>query len=378
MRINFNVPPYTGKEMDYIRVCVENQKICGDGEFTAKDNEWIEKKTGVSKCLLTTSCTHATELSALLAGIKEGDEVIMPSYTFVSTANAFVLRGAKVVFVDIRPDTMNIDENLIEAAITPRTRAIVPVHYAGVGCEMDTIMDIANRHHLLVIEDAAQGIMATYKGRALGSIGDFGNYSFHETKNYSMGEGGALLLRDQTYVDDAIIIREKGTNRTLYKLGKVDKYSWIMAGSSFLPSDMNAAYLYAQLEIADQINDTRMDHWNRYYRALEPMKEAGLIELPTVPEYCVHNAHMFYIKAKDFEERAGLISYLRGHDILPASHYIPLHSSAAGLRYSTFHGEDRYTTKESERLLRLPMYYSLTNDDLDEVVQRVKEYYHFS
>ncbi len=378
MRINFNVPPYTGKEMDYIRVCVENQKICGDGEFTAKDNEWIEKKTGVSKCLLTTSCTHATELSALLAGIKEGDEVIMPSYTFVSTANAFVLRGAKVVFVDIRPDTMNIDENLIEAAITPRTRAIVPVHYAGVGCEMDTIMDIAKRHHLLVIEDAAQGIMATYKGRALGSIGDFGNYSFHETKNYSMGEGGALLLRDQTYVDDAIIIREKGTNRTLYKLGKVDKYSWIMAGSSFLPSDMNAAYLYAQLEIADQINDTRMDHWNRYYRALEPMKEAGLIELPTVPEYCVHNAHMFYIKAKDFEERAGLISYLRGHDILPASHYIPLHSSTAGLRYSTFHGEDRYTTKESERLLRLPMYYSLTNDDLDEVVQRVKEYYHFS
>ena len=378
MRINFNVPPYTGKEMDYIRVCVENQKICGDGEFTAKDNEWIEKKTGVSKCLLTTSCTHATELSALLAGIKEGDEVIMPSYTFVSTANAFVLRGAKVVFVDIRPDTMNIDENLIEAAITPRTRAIVPVHYAGVGCEMDTIMDIAKRHHLLVIEDAAQGIMATYKGRALGSIGDFGNYSFHETKNYSMGEGGALLLRDQTYVDDAIIIREKGTNRTLYKLGKVDKYSWIMAGSSFLPSDMNAAYLYAQLEIADQINDIRMDHWNRYYRALEPMKEAGLIELPTVPEYCVHNAHMFYIKAKDFEERAGLISYLRGHDILPASHYIPLHSSTAGLRYSTFHGEDRYTTKESERLLRLPMYYSLTNDDLDEVVQRVKEYYHFS
>ncbi|MCH4191013.1 MAG: dTDP-4-amino-4,6-dideoxygalactose transaminase [Butyrivibrio sp.] len=378
MRINFNVPPYTGKEMDYIKVCVENQKICGDGEFTARDNEWIEKKTGVSKCLLTTSCTHATELSALLAGIKEGDEVIMPSYTFVSTANAFVLRGAKVVFVDIRPDTMNIDENLIEAAITPRTRAIVPVHYAGVGCEMDTIMDIARRHHLLVIEDAAQGIMATYKGRALGSIGDFGNYSFHETKNYSMGEGGALLLRDQTYVDDAIIIREKGTNRTLYKLGKVDKYSWIMAGSSFLPSDMNAAYLYAQLEIADQINDARMDHWNRYYRALEPMKEAGLIELPTVPEYCVHNAHMFYIKAKDFEERAGLISYLREHDILPASHYIPLHSSAAGLKYSTFHGEDRYTTKESERLLRLPMYYSLTNDDLDEVVRRVKEYYHFS
>ena len=378
MKINFNVPPFTGKEMDYIRVCVENQKICGDGEFTAKDNAWIEQKTGVSKCLLTTSCTHATELAALLADIKEGDEVIMPSFTFVSTANAFVLRGAKVVFVDIRPDTMNIDENLIEAAITSKTRAIVPVHYAGVACEMDTIMDIAKRHNLVVIEDAAQGVMSTYKGKALGAIGDFGNYSFHETKNYSMGEGGALLLRDQTYVDKAIIIREKGTNRTLYKLGKVDKYSWIMAGSSFLPSDMNAAYLYAQLEMADQINADRLDHWNRYYSALEPMKEAGLIELPVIPKECVHNAHMFYIKAKDFEERAGLIDYLKANEILPASHYIPLHSSTAGVRYSTFCGEDNYTTRESERLLRLPMYYKLTNDDLDEVVRRVKEYYHFS
>jgi len=378
MKINFNVPPFTGKEMDYIRVCVENQKICGDGEFTAKDNAWIEQKTGVSKCLMTTSCTHATELAALLADIKEGDEVIMPSFTFVSTANAFVLRGAKVVFVDIRPDTMNIDENLIEAAITSKTRAIVPVHYAGVACEMDTIMDIAKRHNLVVIEDAAQGVMSTYKGKALGAIGDFGNYSFHETKNYSMGEGGALLLRDQTYVDKAIIIREKGTNRTLYKLGKVDKYSWIMAGSSFLPSDMNAAYLYAQLEMADQINADRLDHWNRYYSALEPMKEAGLIELPVIPKECVHNAHMFYIKTKDFEERAGLIDYLKAHEILPASHYIPLHSSTAGVRYSTFYGEDKYTTRESERLLRLPMYYKLTNDDLDEVVRRVKEYYHFS
>ena len=378
MKINFNVPPFTGKEMEYIRVCVENQKICGDGEFTAKDNAWIEQKTGVSKCLMTTSCTHATELAALLADIKEGDEVIMPSFTFVSTANAFVLRGAKVVFVDIRPDTMNIDENLIEAAITSKTRAIVPVHYAGVACEMDTIMDIAKRHNLVVIEDAAQGVMSTYKGKALGAIGDFGNYSFHETKNYSMGEGGALLLRDQTYVDKAIIIREKGTNRTLYKLGKVDKYSWIMAGSSFLPSDMNAAYLYAQLEMADQINADRLDHWNRYYSALEPMKEAGLIELPVIPKECVHNAHMFYIKAKDFEERAGLIDYLKANEILPASHYIPLHSSTAGVRYSTFWGEDKYTTRESERLLRLPMYYKLTNDDLDEVVRRVKEYYHFS
>ena len=378
MRINFNVPPYTGKEFDYIKECVEAQKICGDGKYTALDNEWIEKKTGVAKALLTTSCTHATEMAAILAGIKEGDEVIMPSYTFVSTANAFVLRGAKVVFVDIRPDTMNIDETKIEQAITSKTRAIVPVHYAGVGCEMDTIMDIAKRHNLLVIEDAAQGVMSTYKGKALGAIGDFGNYSFHETKNYSMGEGGALLLRDETYVDDAIIIREKGTNRTLYKLGKVDKYSWIQPGSSYLPSDMNAAYLYAQLQLADEINKDRLDNWNRYYDAFRDMAEKGIIELPYVPSECVHNAHMFYIKCKDFEERKGLIDYLQANDILPASHYVPLHSSKAGLIYSEFRGEDKYTTKESERLLRLPMYYKLTNDDLDEVVMRVKEYYKFT
>ena len=378
MRINFNVPPFTGKEYEYIKECVDNQKICGDGPYTAKANEWIENKTGVKKALLTTSCTHATEMAALLAGIKEGDEVIMPSYTFVSTANAFVLRGAKVIFVDIRPDTMNIDENLIEQAITTKTRAIVPVHYAGVGCEMDTILDIAKRHNLFVIEDAAQGVMATYKGKALGAIGDFGNYSFHETKNYSMGEGGALLLRDETYVDDAIIIREKGTNRTLYKLGKVDKYSWIQPGSSYLPSDMNAAYLYAQLEKAEEINNDRLSHWNRYSEALLPLKEKGLIELPIVPEECVHNAHMFYIKCKDFEERQGLIKYLMSNDILPASHYVPLHSSKAGLIYSEFRGEDRYTTRESERLLRLPMYYKLTDEDLDEVVMRVKEYYRFT
>ncbi len=378
MRINFNVPPYTGKEFDYIKECVENQKICGDGPFTAKDNEFFEQKTGVAKCLLTTSCTHATEMSAILAGIKEGDEVIMPSYTFVSTANAFVLRGAKVVFVDVRPDTMNIDEKLIEKAITPKTRAIVPMHYAGVGCEMDTIMDIAKRHNLFVVEDAAQGVMATYKGKALGSIGDFGNYSFHETKNYSMGEGGALLIRDESYVDDAIIIREKGTNRTLYKLGKVDKYSWIEMGSSYLPSDMNAAYLYAQLQVADEINDKRLDHWKRYYEALEPMKEKGLIELPFIPKECKHNAHMFYIKTKDIEEREDLIKFLKSNDILPASHYVPLHSSVAGMKFGRFDGEDKYTTKEAGRLLRLPMYYNLTNDDLDEVVMRVKQYYHFS
>jgi dTDP-4-amino-4,6-dideoxygalactose transaminase len=378
MRINFNVPPYTGKEFEYIKECVQAQKICGDGKYTALDNEWIEKKTGCKKALLTTSCTHATEMAAILAGIKEGDEVIMPSYTFVSTANAFVLRGAKVVFVDIRPDTMNIDENMIEQAITPKTKAIVPVHYAGVGCEMDTIMDIAKRHSFFVIEDAAQGVMSTYKGKALGAIGDFGNYSFHETKNYSMGEGGALLLRDETFVDDAIIIREKGTNRTLYKLGKVDKYSWIQPGSSYLPSDMNAAYLYAQLQMADEIYNDRMDHYNRYMTALKPLEEKGLIELPYVPKECVHNAHMFYIKCKDFEERQGLIKYLTSNDILPASHYVPLHSSKAGLIYSEFRGEDRYTTRESERLLRLPMYYKLSDDDLDEVVMRVKEYYNFN
>ena len=378
MRINFNVPPFTGKEFDYIKECVEAQKICGDGKYTALDNEWIEKKTGVTKALLTTSCTHATEMAAILAGIKEGDEVIMPSFTFVSTANAFALRGAKIVFVDIRPDTMNIDETKIEAAITEKTRAIVPVHYAGVGCEMDTIMDIAKRHNLLVIEDAAQGVMSTYKGKALGAIGDFGNYSFHETKNYSMGEGGALLLRDETYVDDAIIIREKGTNRTLYKLGKVDKYSWIEIGSSYLPSDMNAAYLYAQLQLAEEINNNRLKSWNRYYDAFRDMAEKGLIELPYVPSECVHNAHMFYIKCKDFEERQGLIDYLKSNDILPASHYIPLHSSKAGLRFSEFRGEDKYTTKESERLLRLPLYYNLKEEDLDEVVMRVKEYYRFT
>ncbi|WP_026505076.1 dTDP-4-amino-4,6-dideoxygalactose transaminase [Butyrivibrio sp. NC3005] len=377
-KIPFNIPPYTGKEIDYIKLSCEKHKICGDGEFTAKDNEWIEKKTGVTKALLTTSCTHATELSAILADIKEGDEVIMPSFTFVSTANAFVLRGARIVFVDIRPDTMNIDETKIEAAITPKTKAIVPVHYAGVGCEMDTIMDIAKRHNLVVIEDAAQGVMSTYKGKALGSIGDMGNYSFHETKNYSMGEGGALLLRDEKYVNDAIIVREKGTNRTLYQLGKVDKYTWLMPGSSYLPSDMNAAYLYAQFNMAEEINDNRKKSWNKYYQDLMPLKEKGLIELPYVPEECEHNAHMFYIKCKDFEERRGLIKLLTSNAILPASHYVPLHTSTAGLKYSRFNGVDKYTTKESERLLRLPMYYNLKPEEIDEVVGRIKEYYHFS
>lgn len=373
--INFNVPPYADKAMDYIQECVKNQKICGDGKYTKLCNEWIEQKTGTAKCLMTTSCTHATELAALLADIRPGDEVIMPSYTFVSTANAFVLRGAVPVFVDIRPDTMNIDEKLIEAAVTERTRAVAVVHYAGVACEMDTIMEVAARHGLFVIEDAAQALMAAYKGKALGTIGDFGAYSFHETKNYSMGEGGALLIRDGKYVEEAEIIREKGTNRSKYIRGEIDKYTWISCGSSYLPSDMNAAYLYAQLEIADEINRARLEIWDRYYRNLEPLRQAGKIELPTVPEGCVHNAHMFYIKAADMEERTGLIRHLKENGIWSVSHYIPLHTAAAGLKFSRFHGEDRYTTKESERLARLPMYYGLTLEQVDYICDMVRKFY---
>ena len=373
--INFNVPPYTGKEMEYIKQAVENQKICGDGPFTKKCNEWIEKKTGTTKCLLTPSCTQATELAALLADIKEGDEIIMPAYTFVSTADAFVLRGAKPVFVDIRPDTMNIDETKIEAAITDRTRALVPVHYAGVACEMDTIMDIANRHHLFVIEDAAQGIMASYKGKALGAIGDFGCYSFHETKNLSMGEGGAILIKDAKYIEDAEIIREKGTNRSKYFRGQIDKYTWVNYGSSYLPSDMNAAYLWAQLELAQKITDVRLARWNQYNELLQPLKQRGILELPTVPEGCIHNAHMYYIKTKNIEERTRLIDFLKENGILAVFHYIPLHTAPAGIRFGEFSGEDVYTTKESERLLRLPMFYTLTEAEVEYIVGKVKEFY---
>ena len=374
-KINFNVPPYTGKEMDYIKQAVEKQKICGDGEFTKACNKWIEDKTGTTKCLLTTSCTHATEMAALLADVKEGDEVIMPSYTFVSTADAFVLRGAKVVFVDIRPDTMNIDETLIEDAVTEKTKAIVPVHYAGVGCEMDTILEIANKHNLFVIEDAAQGIMASYKGKALGTFGEFGCFSFHETKNFSMGEGGAILIRDEKYIEDAEIFREKGTDRSKYFRGQVDKYRWQNYGSSYLPSDMNAAYLYAQLELAKEITKARMDRWNQYHELLKPLAEEGKIELPYIPEHCSHNAHMFYIKTKDLEERSRLDAFLKEKKILPASHYVPLHSAPAGIKFGRFHGEDKYTTKESERLLRLPMFYTLTADEAEYVAEQVKAFY---
>ena len=373
--ITFNVPPYEEKAMEYISECVKNQKICGDGAYTRRCNEWIEERTGTAKCLLTTSCTHATEMAALLAGIKEGDEVIMPSYTFVSTGDAFVLRGAVPVFVDIRPDTMNIDENLIEAAITEKTRAIVPVHYAGVACEMDKIMELAEKYHLMVIEDAAQGVMASYKGKALGAIGDYGCFSFHETKNYSMGEGGALLIRDSEHIEDAEIIREKGTNRSKFYRGQIDKYTWVNFGSSYLPSDRNAAYLYAQLEKADEINEARLACWNRYYENLTPLMEQGRIELPVVPEGCVHNAHMFYIKAADVVERTALIDYLKEHQVHSVFHYIPLHNSPAGLRFGRFHGEDKYTTRESERLTRLPMYYGLTMEQVDYICEQVKKFY---
>ena len=373
--INFNVPPYTGKEIEYIREAVENQKICGDGPFTKKCSQWLEEKTGTTKCLLTTSCTHATEMAALLLDIKEGDEVIMPSYTFVSTADAFVLRGATVVFVDIRPDTMNIDENLIEDAITERTKAIVPVHYAGVGCEMDKIMQLAAKYNLKVVEDAAQGIMASYKGKPLGTFGEFGCFSFHETKNFSMGEGGALLIRDEKYIENAEIYREKGTDRSKYYRGQVDKYRWQNYGSSYLPSDMNAAYLYAQLQLADEIQKARMDRWKEYWEQLSGLAQEGRIELPHIPEHCEHNAHMFYIKTKDMEERTALIDYLKAKEILSVFHYVPLHSAPAGIKFGRFHGEDRYTTRESERLLRLPMYYRLTADQVEYITEQVKAFY---
>lgn len=373
--ISFNKPPYNENAIGYITNTIENCKICGDGVYTQKCSEWIEKQTNASKVLLTTSCTHALEMAALLLDIKEGDEVIMPSYTFVSTADAFVLRGAKIVFVDIRPDTMNIDEKLIEEAITPRTKAIVPVHYAGVGCEMDTIMDIASRHKIAVVEDAAQGMMSTYKGQALGAIGDYGCYSFHETKNYSMGEGGALLIKDATNVLNAEIIREKGTNRSQFFRGEVDKYSWQAAGSSYLPSDMNAAYLWAQLEVADEINKDRLNSWNKYYELLKPLEEEGKIELPYVPKECQHNAHMFYLKARDLEERTRLLEFLKNNGVYAVFHYVPLHSAPAGKAYGRFFGEDKYTTRESERLVRLPMYYGLTESEIEHVVSEVKAFY---
>lgn len=375
VRISFNRPPFVGKETEYIKEAVEkNGMICGDGPFTKKCSQWMKERFQTKNVLLTTSCTHALEMAAFLADIQPGDEVIMPSYTFVSTADAFVLRGATCVFVDIRPDTMNIDETKIEEAITEKTKAIVPVHYAGVSCAMDEIMAIARKYNLKVVEDAAQGVNAFYKGKALGTIGDFGCYSFHETKNYSMGEGGAILFQDDRYLEPAEILREKGTNRSQYFRGQIDKYTWVGYGSSYLPSDMNAAYLWAQLEEADKINDKRLSIWNFYHEELKELEDKGVLERPYIPEYATHNAHMYYIKVKDLRVRTKLLDYLKERGILSVFHYVPLHSATAGKKFGRFHGEDVYTTKESERLCRLPMYYSLSLEEAAEVVKALKEF----
>ena len=368
--IHFNKPPYAGNEEKYVLEAMKSLKISGDGAFSRRCQKWFEERLTCKKTLLTPSCTHALEMAALLLEIKEGDEVIMPSYTFVSTADAFALRGARIVFVDINPKTMNIDETLIERAITPQTKAIVPVHYAGVACEMDTIMEIANRYDLFVVEDAAQGFESTYKGRALGTIGHLGAFSFHETKNItSGGEGGLLLINDEKFKERAEIIREKGTNRSLFFRGMVDKYSWVDIGSSYLPCELQGAYLWGQLEMADVIQEHRMKSWNTYHEKLLPLAQKGLIELPCIPADCKHNAHMFYLKVKDLGERTALLEAFKNEAIGAVFHYIPLHSAPAGLKFGRFDGTDTYTTKESERLLRLPMYYGLTCKEIDEVCE---------
>ncbi|MBB5218417.1 dTDP-4-amino-4,6-dideoxygalactose transaminase [Treponema rectale] len=375
--IPFNIPPVTGNEITYLKEAIENKKICGDGPFTKKCHAWLENKLGgSSKVLLTTSGTTALEMAALLCNIQAGDEVIMPSFTFCSTADAFVQRGAKIVFVDIRPDTMNIDENKIERAITPKTKAICAVHYAGVACEMDTIMTIARKHNLKVVEDAAQAICSEYKGRALGTIGDYGCLSFHETKNFSMGEGGAVIINtgNEDY-ERAEVIREKGTDRSKFLRGQIDKYTWRDYGSSYLPSDLNAAYLFAQLEQAEKIQMHRMNCWNTYYNSLKELEVSKKIVLPTVPAGCLHNAHMFYILTKNIEERTELISFLKENGVGSAFHYIPLHSAPAGIKFGRFDGKDEITTAYSERLVRLPMYYGLSDVDIQKVIKNVKDFY---
>ncbi|RZS59953.1 dTDP-4-amino-4,6-dideoxygalactose transaminase [Xylanimonas ulmi] len=373
--INFNVPPFTGRELEYAQQAVRARKISGDGEFTEWCHRWLEQELQVRHALLTTSCTHALEMSALLLGIRPGDEVIMPSYTFVSTANAFVLRGARIVFVDIRKDTMNIDETRIEAAITSRTKAIVAVHYAGVACEMDAIMSVARKHGIAVVEDAAQALMARYHGKSLGSFGDFGAFSFHETKNYSMGEGGALVTNDDDAYYRAEIVREKGTDRSRFFRGQVDKYTWVGTGSSYLPSELNAAYLRAQLELAETINNSRLRTWGIYNEGLAPLAETGVIDVPTIPQGCDHNGHMYYIKVRDHLQRAELISHLKARGIMAVFHYVPLHSSSAGRHFGRFSGADVVTTRESERLLRLPMYYGLKDSDANKVIESVLEFF---
>lgn len=375
--ILFNKPVLTGKEEEYFNQMLHNGKFSGDGYWTKKCSIWFEEHFKCQKILLTPSCTHALEMAAILADIQEGDEVIMPSFTFVSTANAFALRGAKIVFVDIRPDTMNMDEKLIEEAITERTKVIVPVHYAGVACEMDSIMRVASKYNLLVIEDAAQGVMSTYNGKALGTIGHMGCYSFHETKNYHCGEGGAIILNDERFIERAEIIREKGTNRSKFFRGQVDKYTWVDVGSSYLLSELNAAFLYPQLEQAEQINNMRLQRWEQYYTKLSVLQEKGLITLPSIPKECKHNAHIFYIKVRDIEERSTLMEYLAEHKVMTAFHYVPLHSSEAGVKFGTFHKEDMYTTKESERLLRLPLYYDLNEKEVNYIVECIMKFYKY-
>ena len=374
--IPFNKPPLTGNEEQYVLEAMKSSKISGDGEFTKRCHRWFEETTGCTKALLTPSCTHALEMAAILIGIEPGDEVIMPSYTFVSTANAFVLRGAKIVFVDIRPDTMNIDETLIEAAITSKTKAIVPVHYAGVGCEMDTIMNIAQRHNLFVVEDAAQGMMATYKGKPLGTIGHIGTYSFHETKNYtSGGEGGLLLINDERFIERAEIIREKGTNRSLFFRGMVDKYTWVGIGSSYLPSEIQAAYLWGQLERAKAINNNRLATWDYYYTAFSDLQQHAKLSLPVIPAECQHNGHMFYLKCRDLEQRTAFLTHMSKNSVLAVFHYIPLHSAPAGKQFGRLHGADRYTTQESERLARLPIWFDMKSETQQAVIQAVREFF---
>lgn len=373
--IPFNKPPYTGNEDKYILESIKSNKISGDGPFTKKCTQWFEEKLQCKKVLLTTSCTHALEMAAILLDIKEGDEIIMPSYTFVSTANAFVLRGAKIVFIDVRPDTMNIDETKIEQAITNKTKAIVPVHYAGVSCEMDIIMNLADKYNLFVVEDAAQGMMSTYKGKPLGTIGHLGTFSFHETKNYtSAGEGGLLIINDDRFKERAEIIREKGTNRSQFFRGMVDKYTWVDIGSSYLMNDVSAAYLWGNLEKAEKINENRLNIWQLYYNGLKELEDKGLIELPVIPENCIHNAHMFYLKVKDIDIRTNFIDYLKENNIQSVFHYVPLHSSPAGIKFGVFNDKDTCTTNESEKLVRLPMYYNIEDKSLNKIIKIIKNY----
>lgn len=374
--IPFNRPPYTGNEDQYVLAAMRCEKISGDGEFSRKCQHWFEHTLKCPKALLTPSCTQALEMAALLIGIQPGDEIIMPSYTFVSTANAFVMRGGKIVFVDVRPDTMNIDESLIEAAITEKTKAIVPVHYAGIACEMDTIVEIARRYGIYVIEDAAQGMTSTYKGRPLGTIGHLAAFSFHETKNFSSGgEGGLLIINDEKFIERAEIIREKGTNRSQFFRGMVDKYSWVDVGSSYLPCELQAAYLWGQLEKAEAITSNRLDSWDYYFENLSGLASSQKIELPFVPKECSHNGHMFYLKSADLCERTALLEHLVAHGVYAVFHYVPLHSSEAGKMYSRFHGKDVHTTVHSERLLRLPLWYGIESEVKKTIVDTVRSFY---